>query len=473
MIPSPWKSTRPLPVVVPLTGFGLMVGFFLISRIDHLTIQAPTYLGILFAAFALYAVACISLWKPRFTSEGRVILALFLFGLIFRVPFWSNSPSLSTDIWRYLWDGRLLSLGVNPYAERVDSPALDAYTTPVRSKVDQAWMATPYPPLAEAAFSLGYSATPDSPRALQVGFTLFDLGTAWLILLLLKELGVRQSRVVLYLWNPLIVVEFAHSGHVDAMMTFFMLLALLWTIKGRQTGSAIALGLAVISKIFPIALTPAFLRRWGIRRALLFAAVITLPYLPFLGAGLGLDAGSDGTGIFGAARIYAAQWQTNAGLFHWLVVAISPIAEDPAGWVKVLGLTAVVGVGIWILLRPWWRTRREDAARVIDESALIISLIVLFSAAFFPWYLTWLLALLAPLSYREEPGRVLFIVAWVYFSAAVNLSYLFYLDPANPREIEWVRAVEYLPTFALLAGSVAAQVLGERKGSGGERASAA
>jgi hypothetical protein len=332
-------------------------------------------------------------------------------------------------------------------------------------------MATPYPPLAEAVFSLGYGATPDSPLALKVGFTLFDLGTAWLILLLLKELEIPASRVVLYLWNPLIVIEFAHSAHIDAMMTFFVVLALLWALKGRRTGSAIALALAVVSKIFPIALTPAFLRRWGIRRSMLFAGIILVSYVPFLGAGLGLAPESDGTGIFGAARIYAAQWQTNGGLFHWLVELISPIMDNPAMWGKAVGLAFVAGAGAWSLIRPWWKSREEDPPRIIDDAALIISLIVLFSAAFFPWYLTWLLALLAPLSHREGQAQVLFIAAWIYFSAAVNLSYLFYLDPANPREIEWVRAVEYLPTFALLAGSIAVQALGERKGSGAARES--
>ena len=57
---------------------------------------------------------------------------------------------------------------------------------------------------------------------------------------------------------------------------------------------------------------------------------------------------------------------------------------------------------------------------------------------------------------KRKPQRV-------YFSAAVNLSYLFYLDPATPREIEWVRRVEYWPLFALLALAVALKFRRQRR----------
>ena len=46
------------------------------------------------------------------------------------------------------------------------------------------------------------------------------------------------------------------------------------------------------------------------------------------------------------------------------------------------------------------------------------------------------------------------LIGWTYFSGAVNLSYLYYIDPGTPGEIEWVRRVEYLPLLVLLAAAL-------------------
>jgi hypothetical protein len=55
-------------------------------------------------------------------------------------------------------------------------------------------------------------------------------------------------------------------------------------------------------------------------------------------------------------------------------------------------------------------------------------------------------------------ARALHLSAWLYFSAAVALSYLTYLD-VNP--LKWgetyeVRVLEYLPFYALLLASAVA-----------------
>jgi hypothetical protein len=97
---------------------------------------------------------------------------------------------------------------------------------------------------------------------------------------------------------------------------------------------------------------------------------------------------------------------------------------------------------------------RDNPESIIEQSIWLISVYLLLSAAVFPWYLAWLLACLPLMETRNVRGKVIFIAGWVYFSASVNLSYLFYLDPANPHEIEWVRRVEYLPLFGMLALSL-------------------
>jgi hypothetical protein len=382
---------------------------------------------------------------------------------LFRVPLWLTTPTLSTDIWRYLWDGRLINHAVNPYANRVDAPALDDLATPLRQRIDHAWMATPYPPAAELTFAGVYRLAPESPMAMQIAFTLFDLATAVVIVHLLRRLDLPDERVVIYAWNPLIVVEFAHSAHVDSLMALFGMLAIYWLIARHRTRSAIALAVATLVKFLPALLLPLFMRRWGVWRTLLYVALVGLAFVPFLGAGLGLGEEAPGTGIFGALRIYTTRWKTNDGLFFWLVRALDAYVGDPVQAARLIVLLMLALLGLAVLLRSMSGAEQTAPQTPISHAALLLSAYLLLTPAMFPWYLTWLIALLPALPLQRNRAALAFTAGWLYFAAAVNLSYLFYLDPTNPREYEWIRRTEYLPLFALLVAALALHKLAGRR----------
>ncbi|MFQ5343558.1 MAG: hypothetical protein ACE5F6_18620, partial [Anaerolineae bacterium] len=320
---------------------------------------------------------------------------------------------------------------------------------PSRQRVDHAWMATPYPPAAELIFAGVYRLAPENPTAMQIAFTLFDLVTAVVIVRLLRWLRLPEERVLIYAWNPLIVVEFAHSAHVESLMTLWGMLAIYWLIAGHRTRSSVALALATLTKFVPALLLPVFVRRWGVRRTLLYGGLVGLALAPFLGAGLGLGGEAQGTGIFGALHIYATQWKTNDGLFFWLVRALDGRLNDPLMAAKVAILLTLLLLSLTVLLRDG-----EGEQRVIGSAVLLLSAYLLLTPAMFPWYLTWLIALLPLLPLRRSVAALAFTAGWLYFAAAVNLSYLFYLNPADPREYEWIRRTEYLPLFGSLVVAV-------------------
>ncbi|MFQ5342225.1 MAG: hypothetical protein ACE5F6_11835, partial [Anaerolineae bacterium] len=320
---------------------------------------------------------------------------------------------------------------------------------PSRQRVDHAWMATPYPPASELTFATVYRLAPENPTAMQIVFTLFDLATAVVLVQILRRLRIPEERVLIYAWNPLIVVEFAHSAHVDSLMTLWGMLAIYWLIAGHRTRSAVALALATLTKFVPALLLPVFVRWWGVKRTLLYGGLVGLAFVPFLGAGLGLGGGAQGTGLFGALRVYATQWKTNDGLFFWLVRALDARVNDPLPAAKVVVLLTLLMLGLAVLLRSG-----GGEPAVIGRAVLLLSAYLLLTPAMFPWYLTWLIALLPLLPLRRSLAALTFAAGWLYFAAAVNLSYLFYLDPANPREYEWIRRTEYLPLFAALVVAV-------------------
>jgi len=377
-----------------LAGIGIALCTLAMSTLDHFTIQSLRYLGLFLVAFALYILAVICLYYRLEPSSKSILILIFTLALLQRAPLWASEPTLSTDVWRYLWDGHLITQGVNPYAEPVNSTALDGYDSPLRERVEHDWMASPYPPAGQLVFAGTYSLAHQSPTAMQIAFTAFDLATGVVLVLLLQRLKKPPGLVVLYLWNPLIIVEFAHGAHVDSLMTLLVVLALYLFYTGRQTGSAITLALATLTKFIPVLLIPVFIQRWGWRRALLYVAVITLGLLPFLGAGLGLTGELDGRGIFGAVRIYNANWKTNDGLFYWLARALEPLSQEPVALAHFISLGFLGLVGLWVFNAARRNASEPDPVRAIHHSALLVSAYFLLSPVVFPWYLTWLLSLL-------------------------------------------------------------------------------
>jgi hypothetical protein len=454
---SRWKIS-----ILLLLALGMLFCFGLISRLEHFTREAPLYLSYYSIAFTLYVFACLLLWKVDLEEYQGLLIAVFTAAILFRVLFWFTQPSLSTDVWRYIWDGRLVSQGVNPYLERVDTLIVDREAELLRSRVQHQWMASPYPPAAQAAFGIIYSIFPMSATAMQITFSLIDLASGVLLVRILTRLRLPSGRALLYLWNPLVVIEFAHSGHLDSLMILLVLMAILSSLNGRQNVSAVSLGLATVTKYIPALFLPLFIRRWGWKKLWIYFSIITIAYLPFVRAGLGLDA-TAGTGLFGAARIYARQWSTNGGIYIWLVNNLRNYGvSEPELIVKGITVLALAMLGLWLLSLPE-RKQTHDAGMIIEAMTILFSVYLLLSAAVFPWYLTLMVALAAALPvYQSRPWRLV-VIAWIYFSGAVNLSYLFYINPANPGEIEWVLRVEYIPLLILLAAAVVLKLIESRQ----------
>jgi alpha-1,6-mannosyltransferase len=461
-------------------------------------LRGPTlnrFLPLFLGASAAYAVAVYELGQSCISLRGIWVLAI-LFRLLL-LP--TGPPTLSDDVYRYIWDGRLLAHGVNPYAQRVNSPALDPLDSPQRELVNNDWMASPYLPVAQALFGLVYGLVPDNTFAFQVAAVILDLLTGWLVIDLLKRLGLPQQAALIYLWNPLVIVASAHGAHIDAMM-LFLLMGSLWSlvalqrsrpprdpdgppVKGasfapwKQMVSPLLLAGATLTKGIPALLLPVLAWRWGFRRMLLYLLVTIAILLPFgLDAGWGLSAptrlnpgiesssqANIGEGLFGALRIYADRWNYNGGLYHWLEITLSgyrtPGAVPPeiVGEGPVRAAKLIVGTLLGLVLAGVaWKARevRGDAT-LVRLCAVPLAAYLLLTTTVHPWYVSAILPLL-PFWVQRENGLVRchrFIWPWLYFGAAVSLSYLTYLDPANLREYDWVRLSEYLPLYALLIWS--------------------
>lgn len=411
----------------------------------------PQFLGFFYLAGAAYAGVIFRL--PSDTIPWRVI---WLIAIGARVVLLFTEPTLSDDVYRYIWDGHLFNQGLNPYALPVDSPQLDAYAIPLRDSVNHAWMASPYLPTAQMVFA----AVPGNVTAIQITVVIFDLLTGWLLIDLLRKLDKSAKDALIYLWNPLITVEFAHGAHIDAVMVFLLMLTFWLVVKAETTenarywtASVFSLVLATLTKLLPILVAPLLLRSWGWKRMLLFVGLILLALSFFTNsAGWGLVGPLDGTGVFGALRIYSQWWNFNSGIYHWIEVFISDYPAPGAVPREIVGdrpiQLAKLSIAIFfggIALYAFWCSLQNDKSpeRLFRLSALVIGASLLLTPTVHPWYLTLIIPLIPFLSSQLR-------WPWVYLSLAVMLSYITYLNPDDFREYTWVRWMEYIPFYILL-----------------------
>ena len=218
-------------------------------------------------AFLCYGIAG---WTMTRNRDGRdetdaaATAAVWGVAVLARVSLLPLAPELSDDVYRYLWDGRVLSEGTNPYSHAPADDALTALRAPWHDRINHPDVPTIYPPVAQLLFALA-SAVGGTVLAAKALWLVLDLGCGLLLQRVAVRTGRRPAPVLLwYLWSPLLVVETGWSAHFDAAGLFLMA-ALLWLAAGRGSPRAprarpaamgAVLALATLVKVAPAALLP-------------------------------------------------------------------------------------------------------------------------------------------------------------------------------------------------------------------------
>jgi len=273
-----------------------------------------------------------------------------------------------------------------------------------------------YPPLSEWSFS--WVTTIAGYKRLYTGL---DVASIVVILLLLAARKQPLQSVLMYAWNPSVVVAFAMCGHHDALAILTLLAANLLIIAKRGSASIALLALSFLSKFYAALLVPAFLKRTRRAYAGLFAAVVLLGYAPYASAGRKL---------FDGLSQYAAGWENNDSAFRLLLLAGNSRAQA--------GLLAGVCVAALLLLV---QKRRMEP---LQASFLLIAGLLILSPNAFPWYFTWSIPFLC-----FYPSR-----AWLLMSVTCVLGYapvVAYTAGGSYQDSPLMLILEYAPVFAWLA----------------------
>jgi alpha-1,6-mannosyltransferase len=343
----------------------------------------------------LAASGLVTIMATRLAAEVPVRTALIVvlgLALAMRLVLVVIDPMLSTDLYRYVWDGRVRAAGINPYAYVPADPALaalrDGAIYPHINRADYA--VTAYPPVAQMFF-LAVTRLSESVAAMRLAMVGCEVAIIAAIIALLRRLALPEATVVAYAWHPLAVFESANNGHVETLMVALMMLGVWLLVSKRKVAGAVAVALAALAKPYAVLVLPAFWRPWDWRVPLAVAAAVLACYLPYLGAGWG---------VFGFLSGYISEEGLSTGSGIWLVA----LAQALLG--NVPGLTAsyaVVAAGImaWLGLRVAFGAQRSPRETIADILLLLTAGLFLMS----PNYTWYFLALVPFIPLAAPPAQ--------------------------------------------------------------------
>ncbi len=320
------------------TGFGALalVG----AGISLLTVLGPLIhhkLGSV--AFVPLTILCGvgSLWAVQLGKQTDPWPALWivLIGAAFmRLSMVFVENYISSDIFRYIWDGRVQAAGINPYRYIPAAPELsflrDTDVFPHINRADYA--PTIYPPAAQYLF-LMVARMGNSVFAMKMALLAFDAITIGSLIAILRLLGKSPSHVAAYAWHPLPIWEIAVNGHVDSAMVALMLLGLWVAMRGRALFGGAIITVGALVKPTALLALPVIWKPWDWRLPLAVALTAILLYLPYL---------SVGWGVLGFMPSYLREEGLTTGSGFWLLKLAQrmtgPLADGK--WLYVLASAA-------------------------------------------------------------------------------------------------------------------------------------
>mgnify|MGYP001180535473 FL=1 len=368
---------------------------------------------------------------------------LLFLGLLFRLVFICATPNLSQDFYRYLWDGNLMGMGINPYLH-TPKEVVELVQFPFSSVLYEKMgflsnvNYSNYPPLSQYLFQgMAFFSQKNLFGGiifLRFIYFMFEMLLFFLGKNLIKTLKLSPNLASWYFLNPLLIIETYGNLHGEGVMCGIFLLGLGFLFQKRVFFSALLFGISIAFKLFPLLFLPLFYFYFRRKRRLLFFGIITttvfLFFLPFSNENTALN-------YWKTLNLWFNTFEFNASLFYLL----RAIGFELVGFniIKIVGLIMpfflITSIGYISL-----RNRNPTDIQILKNLLWVCSLYLFTATTVHPWYVISLVALGLLSGY-------LFPLVW---SATVFLSYTAYGLPEF-EESAVALVLEYSIVYACLA----------------------
>ena len=386
----------------------------------------PAYMLCYAAGFVLYSLSIFIIKKKDGSEEStlfknKTAILVILFGIAFRATMLPAHITTSDDVYRYIWEGKVLYNGYNPYQYPPGDKALiPLHSAELPAKVAFHTFAAIYPPLSQVLFVVNYIISGENEFGLKLIFLLCEIVTMIMITQILRERKKPLSFVLYYAWLPLPVLEYFVNAHVDPVGIMFFVLFIYFVLKDNVPLSAVSLALSFLSKLYPIFLLPLILKKFGFKKSVLFgvifAVMVVAAFIPFL---------PKDRFVAESLLKYMTHWQFNSS-FYYIFLNILHNGYNAKIICNIMLVVTVLSISIFY----------KDFIKAV---CYVLIAVIAFSATIYPWYFGWAAAV--------NPLFGFYSLFSLFFT--INFSNLTPLS-VGWKEYWWVLLIEYIPFYLFL-----------------------
>ena len=373
---------------------------------------------------------------------------------IFRAVFILAIPNLSQDFYRFIWDGRMILEGLNPYLYTPESFIQTQEFPIAQTEALYAGMGqlngshfTNYPPVNQLCFMIaglfsGHSIL-GSAIVLRLLIIAADFGTLVFGKRLLKKLDIPAKNIFWYILNPFIIIELTGNLHFEGVMIFFLIWSLYLLHSGKWKWAAVVFALSISVKLIPLLFLPLLFRYFkketshtiDLKKLISFYAligVITLIlFAPFYDSEFINNYGQ-------TVGLWFQNFEFNASIYYisreigYLFTGYNEIA--------IIGKILPVLIFLFVLGLSFYK-KQITTKTLITNMLFAFTFYLFLSTTVHPWYIATLLILSVFTNYK-------FPMVW---SFVIILSYLAYinLNKADKTENLWIIAIEYVIVYGV------------------------
>ncbi len=377
---------------------------------------------IIFAVVSIITIALYYFFQSQRSEMGKsYLIIIFGFAILFRITLLFSSPSTSDDVYRYIWEGKLVLNGYNPFEYTPDSDELKPFhTEDYPDKVTYPHMTTIYPPVAQLVFAAGYLISGESDFGLKLIFLLAEIITMLFILNLLRIYKIADYALILYAWLALPLMEYFINSHIDVIGIMFFTMSLYFMQRNKPFYFALSYSFAILSKLFPLFFIFVVVKKFGWKNSLRYGALslltiilFTIPFVP------------QEREISASLFTYLSQWSFNGSVYKVLLEIIDTVAVS-----RLISLLLFAGSVFYISVKF------SDSLKAVY---LIWIAYIIFTPTLYPWYLGWIAAL-NPLFAFSSINSLLI---------TINVSNFTPLS-AEWTEFWWAALIQYIPFYGWL-----------------------
>ncbi len=411
-------------------------------------LERTEFSKLLFLWFSLFTLAYF-LWKNN-ASDFKLLVSA---SVLFRLVFLFSIPNLSQDFYRFIWDGRMIFEGFNPYLSLPET-FIEQLKYPVNQAVDlyngmgkmNGSHYTNYPPINQLCFLIAAlfsnKSILGSVIVMRILIISADIGIIYFGKKLLENLNLSVHNIFLYALNPFIIIEMTGNLHFEPVMLFFLVWSLYKLQQKKWLWAAILLACSVSVKLIPLLFLPLFFQ-WFINKEaslfngfkkligfyiIIFSTILFL-FLPFYSSEL-IANYSNSVGLWFRNFEFNASFYYIAREIGYLFRGYNEIA--------IIGKIAPILTILFLLGIAFFR-KNKSMKKLITAMLFGLSFYYFTTTTMHPWYITTLLILSIFTKYR-------FPLIW---SMVIILSYQAYANTPWKENL-WFVGIEYTIVYGFL-----------------------